>query len=122
MDGKIVSTLERCWGDLLAVGQEMVFSKGQVLFYEGHYPYGLFVLLSGEISFTKNGIQCRDHHLWQSPKGNVIGVESFTDDTPSCCTSTATDDCRVMFLPKSRIFPLLGVEKNETENSHHEKG
>lgn len=107
MNKKVISTLTEHWSDLLEGSQEMTFSRNQVLFYEGHYPYGLFVLVSGEVSFTKNGQPCRGSHLWKSPKGEVIGVESLTSDAPSCCTSTAVQDSKVLFIPKSRLLPFL---------------
>lgn len=108
MTQNIISTLSEHWGELLKASQEMTFSKGQVLFYEGHYPYGLFVLLSGDISFSKNGQPCGESHLWKSPKGEVIGVESLVGESPSCCTSMAERDSTVVFIPKSRILAVIG--------------
>lgn len=107
MDEKIISALSEHWGELLKASEEMAFSRGQVLFYEGHYPYGLFVLLEGEVSFTRNNIPCRESHFWKSPKGKVIGLEPFVEDIPSCCTSMAVQDSRVIFIPKSRLLPFL---------------
>lgn len=118
MNEKIVSVLREHWGELLETSQDMAFSKGQVLFYEGHYPYGLFVLVSGSVSFSKGGVPCRNSHLWRSPKGEVIGVEALTSDLPSCCTSKATEDCAVIFIPKSRLLPLLERTPNKEHHVH----
>lgn len=107
MKGDIHSSLNVEWENLLRHGQEMTLGKDQVLFYEGHYPYGLFVILEGEVVFTKEGISCGENHFWQSPRGRVIGFDPLVEQTPSCCTSRATQDCRVVFISKTQLLPFF---------------
>ncbi|MBI2082130.1 MAG: cyclic nucleotide-binding domain-containing protein [Deltaproteobacteria bacterium] len=103
---EILSALKGQWGNLLKKGQPLIFHKGQVLVYEGHDPYGVFVIQSGDIQFTKGKSSCPAEHFWHSPKGNVLGVEHFFDGSPFCCTCVATSDCRVVFISKTQLLPF----------------
>lgn len=84
----------------------MTFHKGQVFFYEGHTPYGLFVLKSGGVQFSKDETACGEEHLWSSPNGKVVGLHPFFDETPYCCTCTAKQDCKVIFISKTQLLNL----------------
>lgn len=87
-------------------GQPLVFHKGQCLFYEGHSPYGLFVLKSGRVRFQTSG-ECGKEHGWKSPSGGkVFGLRSFFDEIPYCCTCTALEDCEVLFISKTQLAPI----------------
>ena len=91
----------------------MAFGEGQVLFYDGHYPYGLFVILEGEVGFAKEGVPCSGDHFWESPRGRVIGLDSFVKGTSSCCTSRATRRCRVVFISKTQLLPFLAFSHKD---------
>ncbi len=94
------------WSDLLEGGQLLQFSRGQVLFYEGHYPYGLFVVQKGKVRFTKDGRLCRENHVWKAPEGRVVGAEAFFEEMPYCCTCTS-QDCEAIFISKTQLLPYL---------------
>ncbi len=111
MTDTILSSLKGHWGHLLKEGQELTFKKGQVLFYEGHNPYGLMVLRSGKVSFQEGADPCRGEHMVPVAKGEVIGVEPFFSESPYCCTCVATEDCRVTFIPKSLLLSLKEDQK-----------
>lgn len=112
METPIVSQLRENWDDLLQGGQELGFKSGQVIAYGGHDPYGLIVVLEGKVEFSKEGIPCREGHLWKAPKGSVVGLEPFFRQTPFCCTCKAIEDCRTIFISKTQLLPFL--EKKRT--------
>ncbi|MBI2066455.1 MAG: cyclic nucleotide-binding domain-containing protein [Deltaproteobacteria bacterium] len=91
------------WEDLVRKGEELVFRKGQVLFYEGHQPYGVYVVKSGEFSFAKEGVPCRGSHVDKVGSLKVLGLHDFFNGKPFCCTCTATADCRLIFLSRSQL-------------------
>lgn len=111
MNEQILTSLKSRWADLLKRGQPLIFQKGQVLVYEGHDPYGIFVIQSGDIQFARGKSSCPEEHLWRSPKGNALGVDHFFDGSPFCCTCTAASDCRVVFISKTQLLPFVS-EKN----------
>ena len=101
----ISGSLKSHWEDLLKNGQSLVFKKNQVLFYEGHMPYGVFVLQSGRVHFDQAKNACHDNV--NVIPGQAMGVESFCRDEPYCCTCVADEDCKVVFLSKTQLMPYL---------------
>lgn len=78
------------------------FKKGQTLFYEGHYPNGIFVILSGDLGFKK-GDSCHseEEHYLMVPQGKVVGLPQVVSDFPSCCSCFAATDCKTLFISKT---------------------
>lgn len=101
-----LSALKEQWSQLLCEGQELTFKEGQVLFYEGHIAYGLFVLQSGHLRFMHGKRACKEDHLLSFPEGQVITPHHFSEGTPYYCTCTAASDCRLVFLSKTQLLPL----------------
>lgn len=104
---RTLASIQARLDELLKGGQELTFRKGQVLFYEGHIPYGVFVIRSGGVNFVQGETPCEGEHLWPSSRGKVVGLRHVIDGTPSCCTSMATEDCEATFISKTLILPYL---------------
>ncbi len=88
---------------LLKSGQPFSFKKGQVLFYEGHSPYGLFVLQSGDVKFSSPCQGCLEEHSPMLQKEKVLGLKPFFEGTPYCCTCTAKKNCHGIFVSKTQL-------------------
>ncbi|MDO8519158.1 MAG: cyclic nucleotide-binding domain-containing protein [Deltaproteobacteria bacterium] len=82
-----------------------MFHKGQSIFYEGHNPYGIFVLSSGNVRFVSSQ-KCGTDHVWQSPSGKVLGLKFFFEDRPYCCDCIAKGECEVVFISKTQLEPF----------------
>ncbi len=73
-----------------------IFKKGQTIFYKGHIPYGLFILLNGEVEIQY------DNKKYQRVSGNVIlGLSAFLKKTPNLTTIKAISNCNTLFLSNS---------------------
>jgi len=86
----------------------LVYQKGQVLFYEGHVPYGLFVIKKGRVKFMKGH---------QSPKEiqslpSILGYQHLVSETPYCASCLAETEVKAVFLPKAIVQDMMkGTEK-----------
>lgn len=109
MKSPISNDLPPDWEDSIARGQPVYFKRGQVLFYEGHIPYGVFVILSGRVSLLEGQTPCLREHSHLSPQGPVYGLDAALEETPSCCTCLAEEDCRALFISKSLLqrIPII---------------
>ncbi|MDO8462547.1 MAG: cyclic nucleotide-binding domain-containing protein [Deltaproteobacteria bacterium] len=104
---RVLSSLKEHWDHLLKEGQELSFRKGQALFYEGHVPYGIFVLRSGKVQFVRGDDSCGEEpHLVQASKGKIIGLSHFFEESPFCCTCVALSDCKLTFISKTQLHPF----------------
>lgn len=122
MTEDIVSKIEKHWEDLLSEGKSISFKSGQVLFYEGHSPYGVFILQKGRVKFRKREAEeapdslghdvsesdahCREAHGPELKKGRVLGVAPFIHNQPYCCTCVAAEDCQAIFVSKTQLTQI----------------
>ena len=108
MEGQFPPQLRSHWSELLKEGQPLTFRKGQSLLYEGHTPYGIFVLQSGRVRFIKGSASCNAaEHLCPAPQGKVIGLHHFFSETPFCCSCNAETDCRLVFISKTQLMSCM---------------
>jgi len=109
------------WSDLIQASQELSFRKGQVLFYEGHIPYGLFVITSGRVDFSSTDRTTSfEEQSWKSPQGLVVGIDAALNGEPSCYTVVAAEDCKTLFLPKSALTTHLKMDLFEPHTCQSE--
>lgn len=97
---------ESQWNEAIARGQPLTFHKNQVLFYEGHLPYGIFLVRSGKVALSSGGEICAAES-WSAPQGKIFGISHVVSGSPFCCTGVAAEDCEVVFISKSRLVALL---------------
>lgn len=102
-----VSDIQSCWRDIILQGQVLNFCKGQVLCYEGHVPYGIFVIRSGEVSYRQGETPCQVKHERTSSEGRLVGLHHIFTGTPFCCTISAETDCEVLFISKTQLISFL---------------
>lgn len=93
---------ETKWGIVVAQGQPLTFHAGQVLFYQGHYPYGVLLVKSGKVELINRGQSCAAES-WSTPQGNIFGISHVVSGSPFCCTGVAVTDCEVIFISKSEL-------------------
>lgn len=102
MNTNTLAKLRDNWEFLLSQGEKITYRAGQDLFYEGHQPYGLFVILTGQVLLKKHGKQCVEH-FWEAPRGKVPELDAWMSHSPLCCQGIAVSDCEVIFLPNSLL-------------------
>lgn len=76
----------------------VVYRKDQVLFYEGHIPYGLFIIKEGNISLSSGGIKSEN-----AAHSSVVGFQHVLDQSPYCSTCTAVTEVKAVFLSKAVV-------------------
>lgn len=99
--------LEAHLPQLLEMGDKVHYGQGQILFYQGHMPYGVFLLKKGDLSWqpddTAGNRQKRDH----CEQDRLIGLRHLLSDTPYCQTCHAQTDIEAIFLSKHAILHYL---------------
>lgn len=79
----------------------VVYRKGQVLFYEGHTPYGLFVIQEGQVRLLRKEV------VDKKTSTHVPGFAHLVTQTPYCSTCVAETDVKAVFLPRTAIQQYL---------------
>lgn len=87
-------------------GEKLHFTKGQVLFYQEHEPYGLFWLKKGEVSFLRQKKNSRSPEV-SRPADKLLGLIHLLTNTPYCASCQADEEVEVVFFPKGDLTKLL---------------
>ncbi|GEM_PF-2542897 len=112
MEVHALQAIEKEWQRLSRAGQPLHFRPQQILFYEGHAPYGIYVLREGEVQCLVNGQPCTSAHRVQTPIGDIFGLRHLLANVAHDCTCQAQTDADVMFISKALLFPLLAPKKS----------
>ncbi len=86
------------------------YQKGQVIFYEGTFPHGLFCVNNGKIKIAKSGDEGKEQIVRLAKEGDILGYRALLSGEKYSCSATAIDDTSICFIPKQTFFSL--IEKN----------
>lgn len=84
-----------------------VYKKGQVIFYEGNQPQGLFCIYSGKVKIHKLGDDGKDQIVRLAKTGNVIGYRALLSSDNYYATATALENTVICFSSKAVYLNLL---------------
>ena len=81
---------------------KVTFKPGQIIFYKGHVPYGLYILTEGtiEINYNKKSSE-------KVRAVNALGVNSFIEEDCFSGTAKALSLCTVAFLSKNKYNEII---------------
>ena len=88
--------------DLVKIASNHFFKPGQVIFYEGHQPYGLFILVDGTVQFESNQKQPKKIN-----GSAILGINSFMNFKAYNGTVKAVTPCKVSFISKTAYQKLV---------------
>ncbi|MBI4930353.1 MAG: Crp/Fnr family transcriptional regulator [Bacteroidetes bacterium] len=84
-----------------------LYKKGQVIFYEGNQPQGLYCIYSGKVKIHKLGDNGKDQIVRLAKTGNVVGYRALLSIDNYYATATALENTLVCFFPKATYLNLL---------------
>lgn len=86
------------------------YKKGQVIFNEGSYSFGLFCINNGKIKISRNGDDGREAILRLAKPGDIIGYKALLTNDKYSASAVALDDCNVCFIPKELFLKVLKTD------------
>lgn len=92
-----------------------LYRKGDTIFHEGNYPYGLFSIYTGRIKVYKTTESGKDHILRLAQAGDSLGYRSLISGEKYEVSATALEDSRICFIPKEQFIDSLKGSHNLTE-------
>lgn len=81
--------------------------SGQVLFYEGDYPSGLYCINQGKVKLTKVGEAGREQIVRLAREGDVVGYRALVSGTPYELSATVLEDASICFIPRQTFHVLM---------------
>lgn len=112
-----VAKVEKSWMDFLSAGQIIRFKKDQVIFYQGHNPCGVYILLSGSVFLVDQELTCPDPI--PLPLYQTIGIDLILCNQPYALTAVCQSDAITLFLSKNILQDAFNSEGSDpkTENN-----
>lgn len=83
------------------------YKKGQVLFYEGNHPHGLYCVYKGKVKISKLGDDGKEQIIRLAGNADTLGYRSLLSNEPYKATATALEDSLVCYLSKTQYFDLM---------------
>jgi CRP-like cAMP-binding protein len=81
--------------------------SGQVLFYEGDYPSGLYCINRGKVKLTRTGEAGREQIVRLAREGDSVGYRALVSGTPYELTATVIEDASICFIPRQTFNNLM---------------
>lgn len=92
---------------LSARKSRVTYKKGQILFYEGTRPMGLFCVHEGKVKVSKIGSNGKEQILNISKKDDFLGYRSLLGEELYGASATVIQEATVCFIPKNDFLAVL---------------
>lgn len=103
---KIYESIKDHLEEIKSQGENLSYAKGQVVFYEGHSPFGFFLLKEGEVILAPETASSASAS-GKKRHDKFLGLVHLVSDTPYCATCKAMGEVEVVFYPKSVLLEFL---------------
>lgn len=83
------------------------YKKGQVIFFEGNYPSGLFCIKDGKAKVFKIGSSGKEQIIRFAKTGDALGYRALLIGENYNASASALEDSHICFIRKDVIFELF---------------
>ncbi|MEX0685514.1 MAG: Crp/Fnr family transcriptional regulator [Balneolales bacterium] len=83
------------------------YKRGQIIFYEGQRPTGLFWIKEGKVKLYKTGIEGKVQITQLLNTGDVVGYRELLTNEPYTVSGATLEDALIYMIPANDFFQLL---------------
>jgi CRP/FNR family transcriptional regulator len=83
------------------------YKKGQLIFFEGNKPQGLFCINAGKVKIFQTGIEGKEQILRLAKEGDILGYRALISGGTYSASSMAMEDSSICMVPRKTFFDLL---------------
>jgi CRP-like cAMP-binding protein len=83
-----------------------MYKRGQIIFYEGMMPTGIFCLSRGKIKISKRGIDGKEQIVRFVVNGGLLGIRALLGGRKYSASATTLEDSVVCFISKETFFKI----------------
>ncbi|MCK6543711.1 Crp/Fnr family transcriptional regulator [bacterium] len=84
-----------------------IYKKGQVLFYEGNKPTGLFCVNKGKIKTYRINADGKEQIIRLAKEGDVLGYSSLISGDLYSSSAAVIEDAIICYIPRNVFLNLL---------------
>ncbi len=86
------------------------YKRGQIIFYEGNRPSGLFCVFKGKVKIYKSSESGREHIVRLAKNGDVLGYRSLLSGELYSATAEALEETTVCHIPYASFMQILAED------------
>lgn len=83
------------------------YKKGQVIFFEGNHPDGLFCIKEGKVKIFKIGSTGKEQIIRFAKNGDALGYRALLAGETYSASAAALEDSNICFIRKDTVFELF---------------
>jgi CRP/FNR family transcriptional regulator len=83
------------------------YKKGQLVFFEGNRPTGLYCVSKGKVKVYQIGVEGKEQIIRLAKDGDILGYRSLISGEHYTASASVIDDATICFIPKKTFFDLL---------------
>ncbi|PIQ27149.1 transcriptional regulator [bacterium (Candidatus Blackallbacteria) CG17_big_fil_post_rev_8_21_14_2_50_48_46] len=83
------------------------YKPGQVIFYEGNRPFGVYCLEKGKVKLTKYTPDGKSYIVRLAKAGDLLGYRSFLTNEPYSATAEVIEEATICFLDRNLFLQSL---------------
>jgi CRP/FNR family transcriptional regulator len=84
--------------------------KGQILFYEGTKPLGVFCINDGVVKVFKTASNGKEQIIRLAKKGDFLGYASLLGEESYSNSATIVEDAKICFVPRESFLKVLAED------------
>lgn len=84
--------------------------KGQILFYEGTKPLGIFCVSDGVVKVYKTASNGKEQIIHLAKKGDFLGYASLLGEEAYSNSATIVEDANICFVPREAFLKVLSED------------
>ena len=92
---------------LMANKTEQVYKKGEIIFREGGYPFGIFYIIDGKVKKYKLDKDGREQIIYVANTGELLGYHAILSEDRYPDSAAALEECEIAFIPKEDFLETI---------------
>lgn len=88
-----------------------LYKKGQIVFYEGNSPYGIYCVNKGKIKIYKISESGKEQIVRFAKEGDILGYRSLISGQQYRASGEALTDAIICFIPREILFNLIEKDR-----------
>jgi CRP/FNR family transcriptional regulator, polysaccharide utilization system transcription regulator len=88
------------------------YKKGQVIFFEGNHPDGLFCIRNGKVKVFKIGSSGKEQIIRFAKTGDALGYRALLVGETYSASASALEDSHICFIRKETVFENFKSNNN----------
>lgn len=92
---------------LTANKTEKLYQKGEIIFREGAFPSGIFLIKEGKVKKYKLDKEGKEHIIYVANTGELLGYHALLAEDRYPDSAAALEESKIAFIPKEDFLEAL---------------